>query len=182
MKRNVRRDTVASGLTLLLLAALSLGASAQTYESATIAKDGSLRITTSDRRTIVVRKQGQQTALRDPVISNDRTAVGAQADYPNCCTSYDIPLQLVIYRGGRVHRFTGNGLPIFKWRFADDGARVAYAQEPVHFACIVHYELRDVRSERLVDQTDIPVACGQVPNPPATAMPDWAKPLHSSRE
>jgi hypothetical protein len=68
--------------------------------------------------------------------------------FGNCCTSYDIPLQLVVYAQGKVHRFTGVGLPIFQWGFADRGTRIAYGQETVHFACATHYELPDIASER----------------------------------
>lgn len=144
----------------------------ETYASAAIDSDGNLRITTSDHRTIVVRKAPGQSAFRGPVLSTDRTAVGAQADYPNCCTSYDIPLQLVVYADGTSHWFAGS-LPIFDWQFMDGGKRVAYGQQTVHWACSIHYELRDISSERLLESADIPEPCGQTPNPPAVAMPKW---------
>jgi hypothetical protein len=149
----------------------------ETYASAAIDSDGSLRLTTSDHRTIVVRRAPGQSSFRDPLISAERTAVGAQADYPNCCTSYDIPLQLMIYTNGTEHWFAGNGLPIFDWQFADGGRRVAYGQQTVHFACSIHYELRDIQSERLVESADIPEPCGQTPNPPTVTMPGWVMEL-----
>lgn len=149
----------------------------ETYESVAIDAEGSLVITTSDHRTIVVRREGDQTAFANPIISTGRTAVGAQAEFKNCCTSYDIPLELVIYANGTVHRFTGIGLPIFKWQFVDGGTRVAFGQEPVHFGCSVHYELRDVQSERLIDSADVPEPCGLVPNPPAAQVPKWVAEL-----
>jgi len=83
------------------------------------------------------------------VVADDRRAVGAQAMFGNCCTSYDIPLQLVIYSRGKTHRFEG-GLAIFDWHFADGGKRVAFSQQTVHFTCSVHWELRDTATERLV--------------------------------
>src|SRR5690606_25561681 len=120
-------------------------ASPETYESADIDGDGNLRILTSERRTIIVAKGGspkasesfgRQTAFGQPVLSDDRRAVGAQAMFGNCCTSYDIPLQLVIHSGGKTHRF-GGGLAIFDWHFADGGRRVAFSQQSVHFVCSV---------------------------------------------
>jgi hypothetical protein len=150
---------------------------AETYESVTIDAEGSLVIITSDHRTIVVRRDGDQTAFANPIISTGRTAVGAQAEFKNCCTSYDIPLELVIYANGTVHRLTGIGLPIFKWQFVDGGRRVAFGQEPVHFGCSIHYELRDVQSERLIDSADVPEPCGLVPNPPAARIPKWVAEL-----
>jgi hypothetical protein len=154
----------------------------ETYESAEIDLKGNLRITTSDNRTILVPKEGEQSSFRKPTVSPDRTAVGAQADYPNCCTSYDIPLQLVVYSNGKVHRFKGVGLPIFQWHFADSGTRVAYGQEPVHFGCETHYELRDIQSERLIEAADVPQPCGQRPDPPETTIPNWVKELNAARK
>jgi hypothetical protein len=136
-------------------------------------------VTKTDGRTIVVPKEGEQSSFSDPVLSPSRTAAGAQAMFPNCCTSYDIPLQLVIYAQGRVHRFTGIGLPIFRWHFADGGTRVAFGQEPVHFGCSIHYELRDIQSERLIDSAEIPQPCGQIPNPRAVKIPKWVAELTS---
>ena len=189
------RRALAGGIVMLLLSASSAAQTprtgptpdaarqqVETYESATIDPDGQLRITTSDGRTIVVAKEGQQSSFRNPTVSPDRTAVGAQADYPNCCTSYDIPLQLVVYARGTVHRFKGIGLPIFQWHFTDGGARVAYGQEPVHFGCATHYELREVHSERLIDSADIPQPCGQRPDPPHTTIPNWVKALNAARK
>jgi hypothetical protein len=155
--------------------------SAETYESAGIDADGNLRILTSRHRTIVVPKGGsikgresfgRQAAFEKPVLSDDQRAVGAQAMFENCCTSYDIPLQLVVYSNGKTHRFEG-GLAIFDWHFADRGRRVVFSQQTVHFACAVHWELRDVASERLVASADIPEACGQIRDPPKVKVPNW---------
>ena len=156
-------------------------ASTETYESADIDGDGNLRILTSEQRTIIVPKGGsprtgesfgKQTAFEKPVLSDDRRAVGAQAMFGNCCTSYDIPLQLVIHSGGKTHRFEG-GLAIFDWHFADGGRRVVFSQQTVHFTCSVHWELRDIASERLLATADIPEVCGQIPDPPKVEVPKW---------
>jgi hypothetical protein len=42
--------------------------------------------------------------------------------------------------------------------FVGGGTRIAYGQEPVHFGCETHYELRDIESERLIETVDIPQA------------------------
>jgi hypothetical protein len=147
------------------------------YQSATVGSDGRLVITTSNQRTIIVPKEDEQSSFGEPIVSIDRTAVGAQAEFPNCCTSYDVPLALVVYADGKVHRFKGNGLPVLQWHFADGGTRVAYGQEPVHFGCFIHYELRDVQSERLIEFADIPDPCGQIPEPAAVPIPKWVAEL-----
>jgi hypothetical protein len=157
------------------------GQQPETYDSAKTDGQGNLVISTSRGRTILVPKEGEQSSFARPVLSTARTAVGAQAEYPNCCTSYDIPLQLVIYAGGKVHRFKGNGLPIFWWHFADSGSRIAFGQTTVHFGCEIHYELRDIQTERLVATADIPEPCGQFPNPPVVEPPQWVVALRSEQ-
>jgi hypothetical protein len=143
------------------------------YQSATIDGRGNLAIMKSNGQRLTVRKRGEQTAFSPPVLSSQKTAVGAQAMFANCCTSYDIPLELVVYAAGRVHRFRGIDLPIFQWGFVDGGTRVAYGQEPVHFGCSTHYELRDIDTERLIEAVDVPQPCGQIPNPKPVPIPLW---------
>ena len=149
----------------------------ETYASAAIDSSGDLVIVTSGGRRVAVRKERDQTSYSAPLLSPPKNAVGAQAMFGNCCTSYDIPLKLVVYVAGKAHRFVGAGLPIYRWAFADSGRRVAYAQEPLHFACETHYELRDIESERLVDSADIPQPCGQRPNPASVPIPQWVADL-----
>jgi len=156
-------------------------ASTATYESVAIDADGNLRILTSEQQTIIVPKGGfakagesfgKQTAFKQPVLSDDRRSVGVKAMFANCCTSYDIPLQLVIYSSGKTHRFEGDW-PIVDWHLADGGRRVAFSQQTLHFSCLLHWELRDVASERLVETADIRENCGQIPDPPNVKVPKW---------
>jgi len=168
-------------LVVLWLMPLTVEAASDTYESATIDSSGQLRIVTTDHREVVIPMGQDQTSFAEPVISKDRRAVGATASYPNCCTSYDIPLQLVIYVDGVTHRFRSkDGLPIFQWGFVDSG-RVAFGAEPVHFGCFVHYELRDIKSERLIDSANVPEPCGQNPDPKPTKIPKWIVELATRR-
>src|SRR6478752_6776379 len=131
---------------VLALAAVQT-AESEKYTAVSVDKNGALAIARHDGTTVAVYRRGEQTRFDKPRLSPDRTAVGAQAMYPNCCTSYDIPLRLVVYENGREHWFKGVGLSIFWWRFEDGGRRVAYGQSTVHASCGTHYELRDVRSE-----------------------------------
>jgi hypothetical protein len=153
--------------------------SSETYVSATINADGNLAILKTNGKTVLIRKEGEQTAFSEPSISPARIAVAAQAMFPNCCTSYDIPLQLVVYAGGKVHRFIGVRLPIFQWGFVDSGTWIAYGQEPVHSACATHYELRDIKSERLIEAIDVPQPCGEIPDAKPVRIPDWVAALIS---
>ena len=177
---SVRVFAVSATTLLLLVSGIAVAQSPvpraprlETYESAAIDANGNLGIVTTDGRTITVRKEGEQTSFAAPVLSSSKAAVGAQAMFPNCCTSYDIPLQLVVYAAGKVHTFTGRNLPIFQWAFVDGGTRIAYGQEPVHFGCETYYELRDIESERLIETVAIPQPCGLIPDPKPVRIPPW---------
>jgi hypothetical protein len=188
------RDVLRGGWrALLLIAALtscSVGAgnaqsvsSASTtrYRSATVDAGGQLVLTTTDGRTTAVRKSPGQQSWGTPALSDDRRAVGIQELHSNCCTSYDLPLALVVFSEGTAHRFTGNGLPIFAWHFADQGTRVAYGQEPAHAGCAIHYELREITSERLIDSADVPQPCAENSALPSRALPGWVTALRARR-
>jgi hypothetical protein len=125
------------------------------YEAATVDDKQQLHIMTSDHREIIPKKKANQTGFDSPAISTDHVTVAWLALYPNCCTSYPIPLELIIFRDGRVARkMTGNGLPIFSWCFEADGTQVAFYQDTVHGNFGPHFELRDARSGRLIESYD----------------------------
>ena len=152
----------------------------ETYQSAVIDPDDNLAIVTSTAQIVIVRNDGEWTSLSPPVLSSDHTAVAALAMLANCCTPYDIPLELIVYTAGKVHRFKGVGLPVVEWGFAGDGARVAYGQRPADFGCATHYELRETESERLIESVDIPEPCARVPDPKPVEIPPWVADLQAA--
>ena len=140
-----------------IIVSIAAHASAQErYVSAAIDTDGVLRIVTAAAIVIVPDAEperefvGRQVGYDDVRISADGHAVGWLALFPNCCTSYPIPLALVVLSNGVKRSYAGVGLPVWRWAFQADGKRVAFQQETVHGGFGVHYELRDVASGRLV--------------------------------
>jgi hypothetical protein len=96
-----------------------------------------------------------QTGFDSPQISPDRKIVGWLSLYPNCCTSYDIPRELVLYGESRVLlRLQGNEQSIFRWKFSTDSERVAFCQGPLHFSDYRHYELRRISDGKLIAETN----------------------------
>ncbi|MGN6512560.1 MAG: hypothetical protein ACTHKZ_03180, partial [Lysobacteraceae bacterium] len=147
-------------LALLLLPALPAGAAVR-YRAAELQADGGqLRLTTREGAVAWAPldragEQGPQAAFAEPRIAADGRTVGWLALYPGCCQSYPVPLQLVLFRDGRVLRaFIGAGSPVWHWRFADGGRAVAFVQRPTHGAAPDHYELREVASGRLLAAFD----------------------------
>jgi hypothetical protein len=139
----------------LVLAAPALAAPGRSlthYRSASADSTGRVEIVTATGRTISIPPAKDQVGVDEIVLAPDGRAVGWVSMYPNAATSYPIPLELLVYAGGKLHRFRGNDLPIWKWRFVDGGDQVAFEQETVHGGMGVHYERRRIRDGRLMDQ------------------------------
>jgi hypothetical protein len=81
-------------------------------------------------------------------IAEDRKTAAWAADYPNCCTSYPIPLALVIYHKGRVRHRLGDGMMIYDWKFWAHGRQVAFCSGTTHGPSTGRCELHDVESGR----------------------------------
>lgn len=150
--------------------------SGETYDAVETDGEGNLVVIATGGRRQTVRMMRGQAGFGTPVISPDRRAVVATALYDNCCTSYQLPRQLVAYADGITHWF-GSDLAVFEWGFADEGRRVAYGTEQAHSSCSTHYVLRDIRSARVIDEADVPRSCGQIPNPDPVDVPGWVATL-----
>ena len=68
------------------------------YGQADIDSAGRLRIVLANGRIIRPAMDSQQVGFEQVAISSDHRVVGWLALYPNCCTSYPIPLELVLLR------------------------------------------------------------------------------------
>lgn len=148
----MRAAAVVVSLLATLWATTAAEATDRRYVRAAVDHAGHLRIVDSRKRTTIVKKERDQVGFDQIRIAKGGRAVGWLALFPNCCTSYPIPLELVVESGGRRRHFTGIGMPVFQWRFMNGGARVAFQQETVHGGFSIHYEMRDVGSGRLLGQ------------------------------
>ncbi len=151
---------------ILCLGMAPVSAATDIYVETVVDPSGQLRITTKHRKEIVPKKDVDQVSVEKVRISPDGRAVGWLALFPNCCTSYPIPLKLVILVNGEQRSFVGNGLPIWKWCFWDDGKQVAWEQETVHGGLGVHYELRNIATGELSGQYDPDSKPDAVTKPP----------------
>ena len=158
---------------LIVGVALALGAhmaSAQrTVRRADLDSSGRLRIVLSRGEVIRPSKDSDQVAFEQIAVSADRRTVGWVALHPNCCTSYPIPLKLVLLRADGGRTVISNELPIWQWAFTDDGRSVAIRQAPVHGAAPTSYERRDIRTGYLMA-----TAMGDSTSR-AAALPAWAR-------
>jgi hypothetical protein len=174
----------------VLVAAAGVSAATDTYIEAKVDIDGGLRIVTASGKVVRPKQLPKRSTLGDQAgfdqikISPDGHIVGWVALYPFCCTSYPIPLTLVLYSSDRTRTFNGSGLPIWRWCFVADGKQIAFEQETVHGGIGVHYERRDVANGRLLEQYDPPMP--QDPNlerlPDLRNAPAWVDELDHSNK
>jgi hypothetical protein len=130
------RNIVAAVCATFTLAA-GLAAAQARYFRAEENEKHDLVITTSGGERIVVGKSDRrwadelQTEFKNIAISRDGAAVGWVAYYPNCCTSYPVPILVEVYTAGRRHTFQPPIAP-WHWCFVDGSASVAAISTTVH--------------------------------------------------
>jgi len=136
-----------------------------------VGSNGARHIVHSDGQDLEVPKEKDEVFdSTAPVISDDKHSAGWLVYYDNsCCTSYPIPLMLVIHRpAGPLLRLNG-GRMICAWHFLAGGKRVAFYTNTVHGDFAPHYELYNVRTGRLIEKLDGPLD---------EKSPTWTDGLH----
>jgi hypothetical protein len=146
-----------SALLAVALASSSLTLKAQvapaTVTSAAADPAGeAVQISYSDGKVLAAPKLKDQVSFGHPFVARDKRTVGWLAMLPNCCTSYPIPLTLVIYRDGKILASISPGMSIFHWLFLSQGDRVALSTDVLHGGSdsSAEYELYEVNSGRQV--------------------------------
>jgi hypothetical protein len=157
---------------LIIAASMTLGAESSSaqgfFRRAEVDSLGEVRITLADKSIIRPPKESTQAGVEQLALSADHRVVGWVVLYPNCCTSYPIPLKLVLLRAGGRRTVISDGLPVWQWAFSPDGGSVVIRQAPVHGDAPVSYEQRDIRSGRVIASTI---------TDSTTALPGWARPV-----
>lgn len=133
-----------------------------------------LVITTSDGRTIEPPKIPEQVGFDHPRISADGQYAGWLALYQNCCTSYPVPLTLVVLgQDGRRRLFRGPAA-IFGWCFVPSRKAVAYRQEVLHGSSSITFELRRIADGKLLS-TFVQPGEMDTKEPGHQRLPAWAQ-------
>jgi hypothetical protein len=105
-------------------------------------------------RNVLVPPEKDQVSSEVPEVAPDGETVGWLVETPNCCTSYPIATTLVIFRAGRIVRRLGDGMMLYKWRFAEGGRQVAVSSGTVHGTKGIHLTLYDSRTGRRLKTWD----------------------------
>lgn len=137
---------------------VSVAASAGEFKAAHLSADNTtLELTTAHAATVSAPSLPDQVEFGSPQISPDQSHVGWLALEANCCTSYAVPMTLVVMdEHHHTREFVGNGLPIFDWCFLPDSKSVAYMQTVLHGTNFKHFEHRSLDDGRLLAVYDYP--------------------------
>ena len=100
------------------------------------------------------RNEPDQQGFDEAHVSPDGHTVGWLVLEANCCTSYPLPTELVLFRDGHiVQRLTGRTV-IWAWAFSPDGKAVAWRERTAHGASSILYSLRRVSDGHLLAEFD----------------------------
>lgn len=88
----------------------------------------------------------------DVQLAADKQTIGWTVDVENCCTSYPIPLRVVILRRGKALRTFAQGAMVWNWMFSRDGERLAVVFGPTHGTQVGDYQLYDVKTGKLISE------------------------------
>ena len=158
--------------TLVLLAFASGVAIAETrYTGAEIAGDGRSLLLRTLSGTEPAPALPEQVAFSAPRVSLDGRYAGWLALFPNCCTSYPIPLVLVVIGPGRsLHRFEGSQAT-FAWCFAASGREVVYRRSALHGPGPEYFERRRIEDGVLLSSHEQATVKSTEPE---SELPQWA--------
>jgi hypothetical protein len=159
-------------LLALLIPALAYGQSP--FASFTLKDDGArLEIRDLSGSTRLAPNLQDQVAFQSPKIAPGGRYIGWLALSSVCCTSYPIPLALVVLdTQGQIRDFQGQQAT-FGWCFERGGTAVAYKRALLHGATPERYELRQIHDGALLQLFEVPaeVSTGERPMP---TLPSWA--------
>ncbi len=113
--------------------------------------DALAHVVTRSNTDRAIPAEPQQVAVSSPALSADGRIAGWLVEVENCCTSYPIPVSLVLYSESS-HRVIGDGLMIYSWCFVPRTATVAIASGTVHGMQGQNLTLYNIRSGKQVRQ------------------------------
>jgi hypothetical protein len=84
-------------------------------------------------------------------LADDEKTLGWAVQVENCCTSYSIPLSIVVFRSGQVlHSFEER--MVWNWMFVPGGKQLAIVWGATHGPEVGDYRLYDVASGKILSE------------------------------
>jgi len=86
-------------------------------------------------------------------LAEDRQTLGWAINVENCCTSYSIPLSVVVLRDKQVFHTFSTGLMVWNWEFVQGGQQVKIISGTVHGSDVGDEQVYDVKSGKLLSDS-----------------------------
>jgi hypothetical protein len=86
-------------------------------------------------------------------LAEDRQTLGWTINVENCCTSYSIPLSVVVFRDKQVLHTFRQGQMVWNWKFLQGGKQVEAVFGPTHGTDVGDNRLYDVKTGKLISET-----------------------------
>jgi hypothetical protein len=145
---------------------------------------GPLHVIYSDRTETVQTLPPLKASTDKEIVSNavgfsgvelaqDRKTLGWTINVENCCTSYSIPLSVVVLQHKRVLHTFDQGQMVWGWMFLEGGKQVAVVFGATHGPEVGDYRLFDVKTGKLLSE----VSGDEYTQSLKTDAPEWAKRL-----
>jgi hypothetical protein len=106
-------------------------------------------------------------------LAQDRQTLGWTINVENCCTSYSIPLSVVVFQHKQVLHTFNQGQMVWSWMFLEGGKQVAVVFGPTHGPEVGDYRLYNVKTGKLSSEVWGDADTQSL----KTDAPDWAKRL-----
>jgi hypothetical protein len=106
-------------------------------------------------------------------LAQDRQTLGWTINVENCCTSYPVPLSVVVFQHKQVLNTFAQGQMVWSWMFLETGKRVAVVFGPTHGPEVGDYRLYDVKTGKLMSE----VWGDEGTQSLKADAPEWAKQL-----
>jgi hypothetical protein len=115
----------------ILFACIADAAAGQTVSRAFCGEDGKAHLVYAGAPERTISPEEKQVGCADITVAEDGRTVGWAVQVDNCCTSYPIPVAVVLLNNGRKTVLPCDQV-LWQWRFIDQGKRVAILTGPVH--------------------------------------------------
>lgn len=140
-------------IALVCLVCCEAATSAQRYIAVTPGDEiKALAIKTDSGNLQAPFTETDQASFGSVRISPTGDSVGWLALVTNCCTSYPLPLALVIFRDGKVAYQFREDSAIWRWTYLAHGTQVAYQWSLPHGFIPTYYTLRSLRTGVVLDR------------------------------
>lgn len=137
-----------------------------------------VHIVTSDGRDWSIPAEKDQEGTEKIQLAPDGKTVGWLVDSSTCCVSYPVPLELIVWRSGKVIRRVNPSMAIWSWVFLKEGTQLAFRDSPLHGGWSGESVLIEIASGKTLARWDHPVDDNGNDTDNDSDEPGWAKEIN----